>query len=294
LKDNGYRTGAAVSHSLCSSKWNFDQGFEEFDESNIKGHFDVTSAGVTNRGINFIDRHINDPFFLWLHYFDPHFAYIDHSRYPFKNGESYRGRVTPGMRFSTLKKISADLTQRDLREILRLYDSEIASTDHQIGRLLDHLRSTGAFDDSLIIFTADHGEEFMDHDRLGHTKTLHSEVVSVPLLIKLPHGDSGAIRSPVALVDIFPTILHYLGLSVSHDIAGSSLFEGSSGKTKQHRARFSETSRVVELRAVVAGDLSRFPWKNEKWRNLPVCKDKSPKRRWRATPCRKIPRAKRM
>ena len=74
----------------------------------------------------------------------------------------------------------------DLRELRRLYDSEIRFTDGHIGRLLEQLRESGAWEDTLIIVTADHGEEFLDHGQFGHAKSLYEELVGVPLLIKAP------------------------------------------------------------------------------------------------------------
>ena len=181
LQASGIATGAVVSHSFTSAKWGFGQGFDFFDESNIKDYEAVTSPGVSASAIQFLDRHRDRPFFLFLHYFDPHFAYVDHDRFSFGAGAAgYQGLVKSGQEFLPLAKQRDRLDGEDLEELHRLYDSELALTDHYIGKVLDHLRTLDLFDDALIIVTGDHGEEFMDHGMLGHAKTLYNELVSVP------------------------------------------------------------------------------------------------------------------
>ena len=254
LQANGIATGAVVSHSFTSAKWGFSQGFDSFDESNIKDYEGITSPGVSARAIQFLDQHRDRPFFLFLHYFDPHFAYVDHDRFSFGAGQAdYSGPVKSGQDFLPLAKQRDELDGDDVEELHRLYDSELALTDHYVGKVLEHLRALSLFDDSLIIVTADHGEEFLDHGMLGHAKTLYNELVSVPLIVKYPRGEAGVVEEPVALLDLYPTVLDVLGLEVDHALAGSSLRIDAKPGAKPNEARpvFTETSRRRELRAVV-------------------------------------------
>jgi arylsulfatase len=251
LAEHGYATGAVVSHHFCSSRWNFDQGFESFDESNVLGHAAVTSEDVTLRALEFVDAAREGPFFLWTHYFDPHFAYIGHDEHPFPGPEDYDGPIGDGLEYRVIYKMRNVLTDEDMGELIRFYDSEIAHTDRWIGALFDGLRERGLWDDLLVVFTADHGEEFRDHGGLGHSRTVYQETVHVPLLIKRPGGrDAGQVQSaPVPLLDLFPTILDHAGIGPSDTARGRPLF----APDPDERTVISETSRKGGVRGVVQG-----------------------------------------
>jgi arylsulfatase len=238
LREAGYATGAVVSHTFCSKKWNFNQGFEEFDESNIVGLRQVSSTGVTREGLDFLDRHKSEPFFLWLHYFDPHFPYLLHDDFPFGTG-NLKTWVRSGMSHTVLRKHK--ISEDDRQEILRIYDSEIGLTDQAIGRVLERLKELGLYERSLIIFAADHGEAFQERGRFGHSGSLHDELVNVPLIIKLPGNRHQEIDTPVSLVDVYPTILALLGLSIDHPIVGQDLKPGQTNP--RPRPVFFETAR---------------------------------------------------
>ncbi len=246
LREKGYATGAVISHSFCSSRWNFDQGFDEFDESNVKGHLAVTSGDITERALRFIAEHENEPFFLWLHYFDPHVAFIDHPESSFGGAAEDTGRIESGQDHRTLRSMEADLSEVELTELRRLYDSEIAFTDQAIGAVLRNLRDRGLYDDTIVIFTADHGEEFLDHGRLGHAKTVYQELIHVPLIIRLPGVAPQRVEAPVALLDVYPSLLEYLGIPIPEGVEGSSLLPADLADLDEHRPVFSETMRAPD------------------------------------------------
>jgi arylsulfatase len=250
LQERGIATAAVVSHSFCSARWQFNQGFDRFDESNIKGHQGASSPGVTDRAIEILEQHPGGPLFLFLHYFDPHYAYEEQSDFAFGGRGDYSGRIRSAMGFRVLRKLASKIRPADLTELLRLYDSEVAFTDHHIGRFLERMQQLGLYEDALICFTADHGEEFLDHDDLGHTRTLYAEVLNVPLILKVPGTLPGVRTEPVALLDVFPTILDLLGLPQSKGLAGQSMVARPLGKGPPV---FSETSRWAHLQSMVAG-----------------------------------------
>ena len=253
LQAAGYRTGAVISHSFCSSQWNFDQGFEHFDETQILGTDGTSSHEISDRGMAFVEEG-GEPFFLWLHYFDPHWRYVPHAGFERPPpAEPYDGPVEPRMAMRQLRTMTDRLGPADIAELERQYDEEIAYTDHHIGRFLDRLDELGLYEEAVIVFVADHGEEFKDHGQLGHAHTLHSEVIEVPLILHVPGRAPGVERAPVATVDVFPTILEAVGLrgsAGSLGLAGRSLLspEGS-----ELRPIFSETTRRGNLRSVVLG-----------------------------------------
>ena len=221
LQSNGYTTAAAVSHTYCSSRWNFSQGFDFFEEGQIFSQ--ISSPGVTRYALNFLKAHKEESFFLFLHYFDPHDAYLIHPGLEFSSDQRYEGPVRGRLNAKMLSGLPSELRPEDIDEIIRHYDSEIAFTDRYVGRVLDRLRLLEIFDDTLIIFTADHGEEFKDHGGLRHAYTLYEEVINVPLIIKYPGHGAGVVKDTVALLDLYPTVLDVVGLSVNHKIEGISL-----------------------------------------------------------------------
>jgi arylsulfatase A-like enzyme len=253
LKQHGYTTGAVVSHRFCSARWGFDQGFDVFDEESVQGHGAVTSPAVSDRALAFLDEHGREPFFLWLHYFDPHFDYIEHAGFGSARGAAYAGPVASGMLFDDLLDVQRSLAQADVAELRRIYDSEIAFTDHHIGRVLERLRESGWLDETVVVLTADHGEEFLEHGRLGHARTLYQEVVAVPLLLRIPGRAPGVVGTPVALLDVFPTLLDALSLPPQPGVDGGMLPQP--GEAAPGRTVFTATDRRGRKRAAIEGDL---------------------------------------
>ncbi len=229
LGEHGYPTTAIVSHTYVGSRLGFDRGFDRFDEADARGPGHVSSASVTDKALAVLDPQQQQPFFLLLHYFDPHFAYRLHEGFDFY--PEYQGDVQSGEKYNSLLKRARSETIRDddLTYIRALYDSEIRFTDLHIGRLLQHLRDNGLYDNTLIVFTADHGEAFLDrNDRwIGHGKTLYQELIHVPLTIKLPgQAAAGAVvKTPVGLIDIVPTLLDFIDIPYpsQHRFEGRSL-----------------------------------------------------------------------
>jgi len=101
----------------------------------------------------------------------------------------------------------------------------VRAADEAFGRFLDDLAELGLFEHTAVVLTGDHGEEFLDHDGLGHGQTLHDEVLHVPLLLKLPGGVRGGTRiaRTVQHVDIAPTALHLAGVAPPPGLEGQSL-----------------------------------------------------------------------
>jgi arylsulfatase A-like enzyme len=151
-----------------------------------------------------------------------------------------------------LRPMRGELGPLDLEELARIYDSEIALTDSLIEEVLRRLQQLGRFDDALIVITADHGEEFLDHGEIGHAKSLYDELVLVPLLVKFPDGVSGGVDQPIALLDVFPTILDVARLQPPQDLRGRSLPHPGEEAPAEHPV-FMETSRGGNLRGIVLG-----------------------------------------
>ena len=255
FRDNGYVTAGVISHTYVSAKFGFDQGFDSFDEENVKGHLHVSSPSITDKAIAFIDAHKEERFFLFLHYFDPHFTYILHEQYDFY--PDYQGNLHSGQRISALRRASTEMTEEDKQYVIALYDSEIRFTDEHIGRLFKHLDELGIYEDLLIVFAADHGEAFLERDEhwIGHTKNVYQELIHVPLMIRLPHSDEGLVVGDwVSLVDFMPTVVSAAGLAVpdGYQHEGRNLL--GAGPVARRQTIFSETDRWGDQEAVIHGN----------------------------------------
>ena len=174
---------------------------------------------MTDRAIAFVEKHQRDSFFLFAHYFDPHYDFLRHEQHDFA-GEPI-GRVRSGMPIHVLNEIGPELTEAELEYIRGLYDSEIALTDEHIGRLLRRLRELDLYDDSLIVITGDHGEEFLERGVIGHGNHLHAESIRVPLIVKPPGWKEGrVVRTPVSLIDVGRTVCALSGVAWPTDTLG--------------------------------------------------------------------------
>lgn len=197
LKDNGYATAAISSNAWITKEIGFTQGFDEFTYRNSVGGQVVTKeARMALRKF----KEKQEPFFLYVHYLDPHHPYEPPPRH-----RIYHGRP-PG-------RWTYDETQASN---INLYDGEIHSVDAQVGKLLGFLKELELFDDTIIFIVADHGEQFNEHGYLYHGNQVYNTETRVPLFFKLgkdgPRGQ--VIQHTVSTIDIVSTILTALKIPV--------------------------------------------------------------------------------
>ncbi|MEM7204963.1 MAG: sulfatase [Planctomycetota bacterium] len=207
FKERGFVTGAVISNFILRPRFGFSKGFDSYQtRPALASAAGITSAKVTDRSIEWIKRNADSRFFLFAHYFDPHYAYMHHPE--FDRTSNYEGSLRPAMPIGKLRDARNDLTPEDVRYLIDLHHEEIAFTDAQIGRLLGFLREQGLEEKTLVVLTSDHGEEFMRHGWIGHTRTLYEELLHVPMIVSLP-GTFGpaTVDDPVSLVDVKPTLL---------------------------------------------------------------------------------------
>jgi arylsulfatase A-like enzyme len=142
----------------------------------------------------------------------------------------YAGDVD-GKRYAVTDKVHAGMDPRDLAHVVALYDGEIRFTDDHLGRIVEHLRGLGVLDDTIVVVTSDHGEEFFEHGMKGHGKTLYEEIVRIPLVMRYPRriAPGTVVAEQVRLMDVAPTIL---GLAKVPPPAGF-----GSGASLRHRER---------------------------------------------------------
>ncbi len=224
MKQSGYRTEGYMSNLFFRPHFGYNQGFDTYDYSVLDmghPHEVISSKYISDQGIKALDS-IKQPFFLFLHYFDPHERYMPHKQF----------KWTSGFEWS-------------------LYDGEVAYTDLHIGRALDKLEQKGLLDKTIIILTADHGEEFRDHGGIRHTDTLYDELIKVPLLIKIPGIKPARIKTAVALSDIVPTLFSLIELQIPGKVSGKIIRFGRGGVKAKERAIFAEANQGVRKRCVI-------------------------------------------
>lgn len=222
LDDRGYYT-VAVSQSPVvrrkPSKHNpnggFGRGFDRFVEGCVWRH-----GACFNRKIFREFELIEEPFFLYLHYMEPHAPYSHPPQYPLKFTGEYEGfdfiregnpKVIGKMLYDNGPKY--DITDRDIQHLVDLYDDEIRYFDNIFRDLMQQLEDHGLLEETMIVFASDHGEEFLEHGHITHCRGVWDTVTHVPLIIKVPEVEGRRIDAAVENLDIVPTILDYLAIS---------------------------------------------------------------------------------
>jgi len=205
LKENGFVTGAVIGSFPLDSQFGLDQGFDTYNDSLGKENkaFSLFNERkgeeVTLIANRWLEKHRNDKFFLFLHYFDPHYPYEVHKRFLFTS-----------IPFLSLTKDR--------------YDSEIAYTDSCIGQVINKLKDLNLYDSTLLIVTADHGEGLGAHSERSHGYFVYHSTLHIPLIAKVPGGPHGIIINDlVGLIDIVPTMCGLLGIPVPTHVQGRDL-----------------------------------------------------------------------
>jgi len=254
LQQDGYSTAAFCSSPYLNPAFGFDRGFDiyhntDLDKANFKDtvfledrdqwqevHEEVTSPRIEKLAVDWLDKHKDDSFFLFLHMWDPHFDFIPPPPYDTRFDPDYKGNVN-SLHFMFNKDINPGMNPRDLEHIIALYVGEIAFTDYHLGRVFERMRELDIFDKTLIIITGDHGEEFFEHGNKGHRITLYDESVKIPLIVILPGMDLKGMKiaAQAGIIDIAATILDYLGLPVNLPMHGRSLLPLLKGEEVEER-----------------------------------------------------------
>lgn len=219
LKKNGYRTGAAVSAFVLRRELGLAQGFDTYDD-------DVEAVG-RNQNIGWIQRigretvdiakkwigeNESEPFFYFMHLYDPHT--------PYSAPEPFTSRYDEP------------------------YDNEIAYVDNLLEEFFQYLRDEGIYDRALIIFLSDHGEGLWDHGEAEHGVFLYREAIQIPLIVKLP-GSAGAgetVQTPAEVIDLFPTVVKLTAADVDlSDHPGTSLVDLLTSPPAEPRQVYAES-----------------------------------------------------
>ena len=275
LSEAGYTTAAIGSNPALRSEFNFDQGFKEYrffprDSSgsslggllldHLRRDTDPDTSELADMAIDWISRHNDQKFFLWLHILDPHMPLIPPEDYVNQN---HALRQT-GVLFSQTTPIRSgdhSPTSSDRESLKELYKLEARYVDDNIRRVLDSLKNRGLYEESLIVIASDHGEEFWDHGGFTHGHTLYDELLRVPLCLKLPWtSEAIQIENSVSTEDIAPTIIELARVRESDQPAEHSLsrFWRSSNNTPSVEPIFSTATRFYGDQVSVVFDDMKY------------------------------------
>lgn len=275
LSARGFST-AAVSASpvvrATKGKQNptggFGRGFDRFEES-----CEWRDGGcVTNKALAALDG-LREPFFLYLHYLDPHGPYNPprELRERFVTARSElrwvrRGNPNPiaDMLYKGGPKV--EYGAEDVRFLQQLYDAEIAAFDRQLRRLLGELRQRDLLDRTILVLVSDHGESFLEHGDIKHCRTLYDTEIRTPFVLRLPRQREGSrIAASVQNLDLVPTLFDLLGEPFAgRGFQGRSLvplLEGESAENGLAYGLMSSLRSVTDGRHKLVHDLRAGTWK---------------------------------
>jgi len=233
LSERGWSTAAFIASFVLDSRFNLDQGFDLYDddvegswsfdelanrEQNAFGFAERKASLVVASALEWLDRSPPRPFFVWLHFFDPH--------QPINPPEPHRSRMSYG------------------------YDAELAFVDEQVGRFFAGLKRAGQYDRTIIVVVGDHGEGLLDHDEPTHSLLIFDSTMRVPLIIRSPGQEGGQVVDNVtSIVDVMPTILDMIGIEAPPEVQGMSLVPLMNGDPGQDDRAVYMESMVARLNA---------------------------------------------
>jgi arylsulfatase A-like enzyme len=231
LKTLGFTTTAFIANGYVSDKFGFKQGWDYWTNYVREGKPNRAQFVMAD-ATAWLDKRTDDkPFFMYVHTIDPHVPYIPPQKYlKLYDPESYDGPVEAAATAKIaegFKKGSVSLNARDRVRFEALYNGEITYHDDQFVALEDKLKQLNLLNDTAMIITSDHGEEFFDHGSVGHGHSLYEELLHVPFIVRLPGTETTETPArdteEVSLVDVFPTICDLLGAECPKEIEGKSL-----------------------------------------------------------------------
>jgi arylsulfatase A-like enzyme len=204
LKANGYATAAYVGAYPLDSRFGLDQGFDIYDDE-YPHRYDQGLSSLERRAEDVVAKaveglkRLNSPWFVWLHCYDPYL--------PYDPPEPFNSRFNNNP-----------------------YDGEVAYVDSVLGKLMGYLKAQNLFDETMIIFTGDHGESLGQHGEMSHGFYAYNTTIWVPFIINVPGSDARRVQQNVSHLDIFPTVCDFVGIKKPSYLQGFSLLPALEGK----------------------------------------------------------------
>jgi arylsulfatase A-like enzyme len=266
LRAAGYETYSFVANSpFFRNGYGFDQGFDVNDSTeSIKRWADPLEI--------IRERRSERPLYVFLHTYMVHAPYKFDRRFLDDTKDRGRSRfegetITYPDCISAYSAGKLDLSEADKHYINALYDAGVARMDDVAGSFLEQLEEALDGQPALVFVTADHGEEFWEHQGMSHGQSLHHELLRVPLLVRFPEPRADRVsREPVTLLDIVPTVLDYVGMEPSAVLPGASLRR----PIPQRRVRVAEAGEGHYALQIGVWKLIRGAYKTPRWKPDPL------------------------
>lgn len=261
LRDAGFTTVGYHSNPHLGPNRNYNQGFDVFNDGDedredantlinfVDNNLDSDSwlysflrrgwhllgsttgmsayeraESLTDNALMWLDKWDGDRFFLWLHYMDVHYPFQPPTQFLEETGHKGMSSRRVASLNDKMHENPSALSPPDVEDLQALYRGELKYVDHNVGRLLEALDTSSIRDDTMIIFTSDHGESFGEHNRWGHHSLMYEELMQVPLIVDDTSQRPKKVDKQVSLIDLFPTICDSTNVTKPNQLQGENLF----------------------------------------------------------------------
>lgn len=239
LKNRGFTTGAFIANGYVSGKFGFKRGWDYY-ENYIREKKPTEAENVFNKSADWINKVRDKRFFAYIHTIDPHVPYAPPDDFiKLYDSKPYSGPIKPRMshiQLEEIKKGNLKVSERDKQRVLALYKGEISYHDKYLGSFMQKMADLGLLEDTLLIITADHGEEFWEHGSVGHGHSIFQELVHVPFILfwkgTLPTGNKIADNHDHGV--IVSTMFDAMGLDFPDYLEGASILPKAMGQDETY------------------------------------------------------------
>ncbi len=280
-KKAGFKTASFIANGYVSNAFGFDQGWDHYTNY-IRERRNTNASNVFGEAASWIEKNKAKRFFVYVQTIDPHVPYDPPDEFlKMYDPTPYSGQVQNRRTHLMLDEAKKNpkkfkFTKRDKERIEALHDGEISYHDRQFGRFLKKLRELGLEENTIVVVTSDHGEEFQEHGSWGHGHSVYQELLGVPLMFRWPGVIPGGLRvgPVVSTMDIGPTVLEATGVPIPRRFEGRSLLGFMRGDWPHGPyvafSDFLDHRRVIrggDWKMIVRGNLSHviFDLQNDYW-----------------------------
>lgn len=263
LHENGYRTAGFVNVRFLTQPFGFAAGFDHFvfdPENGIKAEVTVNNAIAWLRAELAVQEETEEsaPLFMFIHFWDVHAPYDPPD--PFAN--FFTDQIREARSEWAVGENDEVLNPGDRNLFVARYDGSVSYVDYQLGILFNELRRLEISENTLVIITSDHGEEFLEHGGVYHGETLFQEQLHVPLIISGPGLPAGETKSdPCGLFDLFPTMIGQTDFAIPDSLDGIDLFSGEYNSERVIPASGIRSDDILEFSQVaVLKDRLKLIW----------------------------------
>jgi choline-sulfatase len=280
-KKAGFKTASFIANGYVSNAFGFDQGWDHYTNY-IRERRNTNASNVFGEAGSWIEKHKDNRFFVYIQTIDPHVPYDPPDQFlKMYDPKPYSGQVQNRRTHLMLDEAKKNpkkyrFTPRDKERIEALHDAEISYHDEQFGRFLRKLEGLGLDENTIVVVTSDHGEEFQEHGSWGHGHSVYQELLGVPLLFRWPGviPESLRVGPVVSTLDVGPTVLEATGVPIPDRFEGRSLLGFMRGDWPLGPyvafSDFLDHRRVVrggDWKLIIRGNLSKviFDLGNDYW-----------------------------